>query len=101
MAEIDWTKPAWAVHDLIRGLNPWPVAKTRFDGKIFKIYSSRVCEQSIKGAAGTLLAKDGRLFVPCGDGALELTEVQLEGAKRMTAADFLRGHAQASGAALG
>ncbi|MBQ6119943.1 MAG: methionyl-tRNA formyltransferase, partial [Clostridia bacterium] len=45
MAEIDWNKPARTVHDLIRGLNPWPVAKTKFDGKIFKIYSSRVREQ--------------------------------------------------------
>ena len=101
MAEIDWNKPARTVHDLIRGLNPWPVAKTTFDGKIFKIYSSRVCEQSIKGDAGALLADGGRLFVRCGEGALELLEVQLEGARRMSAADFLRGHAPAPGKKLG
>ena len=92
MAEIDWTKPAKTVHDLIRGLNPWPVAKTKFEGKIFKIYSSRVCEHSIAGECGAMSAGDGRLFVRCGDGALELLEVQLEGAKRMCASDFLRGH---------
>lgn len=101
MAEIDWNKPARTVHDLIRGLNPWPVAKTKFDGKIFKIYSSRVREQSIKGDVGALLADGGRLFVRCGEGALELLEVQLEGAKRMSAADFLRGHAPAPGKKLG
>ena len=101
MAEIDWNKPARTVHDLIRGLNPWPVAKTKFDGKIFKIYSSRVREQSIKGDVGTLLADGGRLFVRCGEGALELLEVQLEGARRMSAADFLRGHAPAPGKKLG
>ena len=101
MAEIDWTKPAQAVHDLIRGLNPWPVAKTKFDGKIFKIYSSRVGGHSITGDCGALVAKDGRLFVQCGDGALELTEVQLEGAKRMSAADFLRGHAPGTHCRLG
>ncbi len=101
MAEIDWNKPARTVHDLIRGLNPWPVAKTKFDGKIFKIYSSRVREQSIMGDAGALLADGGRLFVRCGEGALELLEVQLEGARRMSAADFLRGHAPAPGKKLG
>lgn len=101
MAEIDWNKPARTIHDLIRGLNPWPVAKTKFDGKIFKIYSSRVREQSIKGDVGTLLADGGRLFVRCGEGALELLEVQLEGARRMSAADFLRGHAPAPGKKLG
>ena len=101
MAEIDWTRPAQAVHDLIRGLNPWPVAKTAFDGKIFKIYSSRVSEHSLKGDCGALSADGGRLFVRCGDGALELTEVQLEGAKRMSASDFLRGHSIKAGFALG
>ena len=92
MAEIDWNKPARTVHDLIRGLNPWPVAKTTFDGKIFKIYSSRVCEHSIAGDCGAMASENGRLFVRCVDGALELLEVQLEGAKRMSAGDFLRGH---------
>ena len=102
MAEIDWNKPARTVHDLIRGLNPWPVAKTKFDAKIFKIYSSRVCEHSTGGVCGELTAKDGRLFVRCGgDTALELLEVQLEGAKRMNASDFLRGHAPAPHFKLG
>ena len=94
IAEIDWTKEAAVLHDLIRGLNPWPVAKTKFESKIFKIYSSRVCANSVKGDCGALAAENGRLFVCCGGGtALELCEVQLEGAKRMSAADFLRGHA--------
>ncbi len=101
MAEIDWTKNAQSVHDLIRGLNPWPVAKTKFDTKIFKIYSSRVCKNSIGSDCGEMTEKDGRLFVRCGDGALELLEVQLEGAKRMCAADFLRGHAPAPRFRLG
>ena len=93
MAEIDWSKEAGAIHDLIRGLNPWPVAKTRFDNKIFKIYASRVCGKPMRGDCGAVRAEDGRLFVCCGGGtALELTEVQLEGAKRMSASDFLRGH---------
>ena len=102
MAEIDWTKDARTIHDLIRGLDPWPVAKTKFDGKIFKIYSSRVCENSVRGACGALAVKDGRLLVGCGGNtSLELREVQLEGAKRMSAADFLRGHSIGSGASLG
>ncbi|MBQ6066919.1 MAG: methionyl-tRNA formyltransferase [Clostridia bacterium] len=101
MAEIDWTKDAQTIHDLIRGLDPWPVAKTKYDGKIFKIYSSRVCGHSIAGECGAMTAENGRLFVRCGDGALELLEVQLEGAKRMSAADFLRGHSVGTGFPLG
>ncbi|MBC3515563.1 methionyl-tRNA formyltransferase [Neobittarella massiliensis] len=92
IAELDFSLTAQQVHDHIRGLNPWPVAHTFFDGKKLKVFSSRV----ISGAAGTAagqLTADGTLQVACGDGGVvALTDVLLEGSKRMSAEQFLQGH---------
>lgn len=89
MAQVDFTKRAEQVHNLIRGLSPWPVAFTQIDGKALKIHKARVVEAS--GQAGTLLS-DTQLIIACAHGAVELLEVQYEGAKRMSAELFLRGH---------
>ncbi len=89
IAQVDFTKPAVQVHNLIRGLSPWPVAFTLIDGKVLKIHKARVLEAS--GEAGTLLS-DTQLIIACAQGAVELLEVQYEGAKRMSAELFLRGH---------
>lgn len=89
MAEIDFSQPARKVHKLICGMNPWPVAHTAVDGAPVKVYRSRVTEGS--GAPGTVLPGKG-LTVACGQGAVELLEVQGPGGKRMNAVDYLRGH---------
>ena len=88
IAKIDFNKPAQEIHNLIRGLNPWPVAHTTFSGKLMKVYKSVMTEGS--GVPGTVLDKK-KLIVACGEGALELLEVQLEGGKRMSGEDFQRG----------
>ncbi len=100
---IDWNSDALTVHNKVRGMNPWPVARTTFCGKILKLCAAHSADvSSAKGDVGTLSANGGRLFVKCGGNtALELTQVQLEGAKKMSAADFLRGHANADGVLLG
>jgi len=78
---IDWSRPASAIHNQVRGLQPWPGAYTNFRGQTLHIWKSRVVERaSLKPWA-----------VACGEGALELIEVQLEGRKRMSAADFANG----------
>src|SRR4051794_9486068 len=78
---IDWSLPAAAIHNRVRGLQPWPGAYTTFRGQTLHIWKSRVAERaSLKPWA-----------VAAGAGALELLEVQLEGRKRMTAADFANG----------
>ncbi len=93
MAVLDWNEPAATIHNKVRGLNPWPVAKTGFEGKLLKIFSGKPAETKKALAAGTLYATDGCLYVVCGSGTVyEIKELQLEGAKRMNAADFLRGH---------
>ena len=72
-------------------MNPWPVASTVFEGKTLKVYVSRVAENAA-GQPGEILSLSP-LVIACGEGtALELVEVQYEGARRMTAGEFLRGH---------
>lgn len=98
MAEIDWSKPAQEVHNLIRGMNPWPTAYTRLGGKMLKVHRSRIVEGSSEPGA----VLDGkRLVIGCGEGAVELVEIQPEGSRRMPAADYLRGHPVEPGSKLG
>jgi len=83
MGELDFTKPAWELHNLIRGLNPWPSAWTTVRGKRVKVHRSRILErEGCQGEPGELLP-GSRLAVACGQGALVLDEVQPEGKKRM------------------
>ena len=89
MAEIDFTRPAQQVHNLIRGMHPWPVAYTHLDGKTLKVHAAAPVD-GYSGQPGCLL-DDRRLIIGCGQGAIELLQVQLEGAKQMDAQSFLRG----------
>lgn len=93
MCSIDWTKSAQAVHDQVRGLNPWPVATTELQGKRFKIYQTVLADGKAEAAPGTILGltKTG-LQVACGQGAVEIRILQAEGGKRMAAPDYFRGH---------
>lgn len=88
IARLDFTKDAQTLHNLIRGLSPWPVAHTTVDGKLLKIHRAVLADG--KGQPGEVI--DSKKFiVACKEGALELLEVQLEGGKRMKGEDFLRG----------
>lgn len=91
LSKIDWSKPAQTVHNLVRGLSPWPVASTVYHGKGLKIHKTAV-NPEIRGAAGVIIEKNGQYFVCCGEGAVELLTVQYEGGKRMAGQDFFRGH---------
>ena len=86
---IDWSQPAEAIHNRVRGLQPWPGASTSFRGQTLHVWRSRA-----GGIAGATSGRFVRLKPPvvaCGSGSLELVEVQLEGRKRMAAADFANG----------
>jgi len=99
MAELDFSKPAKKIHDLVRGLEPWPVAYTFLDGKLLKVHEARKAE-GYSGEAGALL--DEKCFiVGCGDGAVELLQVQPEGRNRMSGEDFVRGKRLVAGTRLG
>ena len=91
MCPIDWTKTACQVHNHVRGLHPWPVATMELQGKKFKVHATRVVEGS--GEPGQILGltKTG-LKIACGEGAVEIIQLQAEGGKRMAAPDYFRGH---------
>ncbi|MBR4888906.1 MAG: methionyl-tRNA formyltransferase [Clostridia bacterium] len=91
MADMDWNKSADELHNLVRGLNPWPVAVMRFEGKRMKVFDASVL--SVQGTAGEAFVGPDRSFcVYCGKDALCLNVVQPENKKRMSGADFLLGH---------
>lgn len=93
LGDIDWTKTAKEIECLIRGLNPWPSAYTRLNGKTLKIWDADVVETESGKKAGTVVeAQADRFLVQTGSGCLALREVQLEGKKRMAADAFLRGN---------
>jgi len=92
--EINWQKTTTEIYSLIRGVSPWPGAYTIFGAKRLKIHKAALCDKN--GEAGALL-DDARLIIGCGEGSVELLEVQLEGAKRISAADFIRGQRLSKG----
>ncbi len=93
MEHIDWSKTAQEVHNLIRGFNPAPSTFTKLpNGKSLKIWGSRMTDKSSAAAAGTVIETGKHsFFVACGEGVLEITEVQPESKKRMPAQVFLNG----------
>ena len=99
---IDWNKDAASIERLIRGLNSWPSAYTFWNGKTLKIWDSEVVESSGEGENGTVIAKDKISFtVKCGENALKILEVQLQGKKRMATQAFLVGNQVDTGMRLG
>ena len=98
--KIDFSRSAQAVYNRLRGFQPWPGAFTTFRGKGLNIGAIKLAAERV--APGELLARDGHLFVGCGNGsAIELLEVQPEGKKRMAVKDFVHGYRPQMGERLG
>lgn len=95
---IDWYKSGIEVHNLVRGLYSWPIAQTTFGGKKLKVY--RTSPGVGGGEPGTVIRTDP-LTIACGEGAVVIEELQLEGKKRMDAKAFLIGHPLQKGDKLG
>src|SRR5213083_149293 len=87
---IDWSEPAEMIERKIRAFNPWPGALMKVDEQNLKIFSASVVD--LNGKPGEILIRKDQLIVATGKDALALNEVQLEGKKRMSASEFLRGH---------
>jgi len=99
---IDWSRPAQAIHDQIRGLSPWPGCHTSWQGKRLKIRASLVLDQESDAEPGTILSADKQgLIVACGQGCLLLQQVQPEGKALMEAGAFVRGYHPTPGERLG
>jgi methionyl-tRNA formyltransferase len=88
---IDWSESAETIERKIRAYNPWPGAFMKIDSQNLKIFSASVVD--FTGKPGEILRNDKDLIIATGERALSLAEVQLAGKRRMSAAEFLRGHA--------
>jgi methionyl-tRNA formyltransferase len=91
-AEINWTMPGMSIHNLIRGLSPYPGAFTKLNGKIFKILRSSFESSTAIANPGTFKT-DGKTYLrfACIDGYISCLEVQMEGKRKMGIEEFLRG----------
>lgn len=90
MAEIDWAKSAGEIVNLVRGMNPWPCAFTKFESKKLKIF--KVHMVNLEGTPSGLTVQNGDLAVYTGDKAVVIDELQPENGKRMSGKSFLLGH---------
>lgn len=101
-AVIDWSKSALDVHNLVRGMAPWPVAYSFYGDKKIKIFTTRMTDEKSSLEAGKLKEDKNKVFVTCGDGKfIEVLSLQLEGGKRLEAKQFLAGHPVTSDTKLG
>ncbi|MCA9523881.1 MAG: methionyl-tRNA formyltransferase [Myxococcales bacterium] len=90
--QLDWSRSAKALNDQIRGVTPWPGARTSLAGHYVKLFPGRVIAPPPReGRPGEIVACDDTLIVATGDGALEVLEIQLEGRRRMRVDEFMRG----------
>ena len=89
---IDWNLPAQKVYNLIRGLSPYPTAFCTFQDKTLKIFNGKLELTEPRVSTGDFLS-DGKTYIKfaCADGFISVTDVQLEGKKRMGVEEFLRG----------
>lgn len=98
--EIDWNNTSEAIYNKVRGLNPWPMAYSFIGGKRFTVDFVYKCEQS--GKPGEVLRADNNgLIVACGEGSVLIKDIKVEGKKKMSVGDYLRGHTIAEGTLLG
>ena len=102
MGQLDFTKDALSLERTVRGLNSWPSAYTYYGGKMLKIWGAKVVEEEGNAVPGEVvkIQKDG-FFIQTGKGLLKAEQVQLEGKKKMSAGDFLRGMQMQPGEKLG
>lgn len=93
--KIDWSRPAQATYNRMRGFTPWPGCYGFLRGQRLHIWRAKVVDRMLN--PGQILIENRKLFAGCGQGSLELLEVQLEGRKRMDVASFLNGLSLAAG----
>ena len=103
MGLIDWNNPSPIIAQQVRGLNPWPCAYTEMPGGTLKILLARPLEETHEAPPGAVVVSSPKagLIVQCGQGALEILEMQAPGGKRMTAKAYLAGKMLAVGTRLG
>lgn len=103
LGRVDWKKTAQEIDWLVRGVTPWPGAFTTMNDQMMKLFDVTRVSDAPTGAPGEIIAADTKrgLIVSCADADIQLTTIQMPGAKRMNAADYLRGHTIDTGICLG
>lgn len=103
LCPIDWTRSAFEIHNQVRGLQTWPVAITKVNGKNIKIHKTALTEiNNTDNVFGKVIDSDKKLIVQCGGGkCIEILELQPEGKKRMDVKAFLLGNRIENGTVLG
>ena len=97
---LNWQEPAKTLYNKIRAMEPWPGTFCRFNNKILKIFQVNIVKNETPAKPGTIINAENGITVACGQDALSLLEVQLEGKKRMKVSDFLKGHPIEAGVLL-
>ena len=92
--EIHWEKQAKEIHNLVRGLSPYPAAWTTLDGKNCKIFRTEIANSNVEGMEPGKFQTDGKTYLKfqTGEGCINILELQLEGKKRLGIEEFLRGY---------
>lgn len=90
LCEINWQKDAEEIHNLVRGLSPFPAAFFVHQQKIYKVYKTKIVEQNLN--PGEISETPTELIFGCGKNSLSILEIQQEGKKRLKIEEFLRGH---------
>ncbi len=103
MGEIDWSRSKEEISKKICAMNPWPAAYTYYKGETVKIYEAEKAEGELDGECGCIVSADPKdgILIKCTNGGLYLKTVQFAGGRRMSAADYLRGHSLEIGSVLG
>lgn len=102
LGNLDFSRPAAELERYIRGLDPWPCAFTKMDGKMLKLWKAYVIDETVTEKPGTVLAGDKKaLRVATGEGILAITELQPEGKRRMKTEEYLNGYTVEAGTMLG
>ncbi|MFR4163276.1 MAG: methionyl-tRNA formyltransferase [Paraclostridium sordellii] len=102
LGNIDWSKSATDIHNLIRGVNPWPSAYTTYDKQTMKIWKTKVLDKVSEKTPGTILSVDKNgIEVSTGDKVLQISEIQMSGKKRMIVSEYIKGNDISTGIVLG
>lgn len=102
LGNIDWNKSAKEIHNLVRGVNPWPSAYTTYDDKTMKVWKSRVLGETSDKTYGTILKVDKEgMRVSTKDNVILIEELQMPGKKRVLVSEYIKGNSIESGKVLG
>ena len=93
LGNIDWKKSAIDIHNLVRGINPWPSAYTTYEGQTMKIWKTKVIDKNSDKDPGTIISVDKEgINISTSEGIVQIKEIQMAGKKRMEVPEYIKGN---------